>query len=123
MRYVEIYEDGVKVRVEAWDDTTRQVTVYEADGKTVIVPTRPYTVDENELADDAAAVKAAETSARNRVAAVKLVVTDLQAEKTRVQRIIDTDNALLKVGDVKDVARAAKRIADAAIDIARLLTE
>ena len=54
--------------------------------------------------------------------AVRQIITDLRAEKARAQAVIDTPNATIKSNPapyVVDVARAAKRIADAAIDLAR----
>lgn len=50
---------------------------------------------------------------------VKAIIVDLQAEKTRAQVVIDKPNNSVTGADTKDVARAAKRIADAAIDLAR----
>ena len=55
-------------------------------------------------------------------AAVKAIITDLRAEKGRAQNVIDTANATINASPasyIKDTARAAKRIADAAIDLAR----
>jgi hypothetical protein len=53
--------------------------------------------------------------------AVQAIITDLQAEKDRCQVVIDKTAANITGGDTKDVARAAKRIADAAIDLARFV--
>ena len=53
---------------------------------------------------------------------VKAIITDLRAEKGRAQNVIDTANATINASPashIKDTARAAKRIADAAIDLAR----
>ena len=55
-------------------------------------------------------------------AAVKAIITDLRAEKGRAQNVIDTANSTINASPashIKDTARAAKRIADAAIDLAR----
>ena len=46
---------------------------------------------------------------------------DLQAEKARAQVVIDKPNNTITGGDTKDVARAAKRIADATIDLAKFV--
>ena len=53
---------------------------------------------------------------------VKAIITDLRAEKNRAQTVIDATNATINNSPapyIKDTARAAKRIADAAIDLAR----
>ena len=53
---------------------------------------------------------------------VKAIITDLRAEKARAQTVIDTANATINASPasyIKDTARASKRIADAAIDLAR----
>ena len=53
---------------------------------------------------------------------VKAIIADLRAEKGRAQNVIDTANATINASPashIKDTARAAKRIADAAIDLAR----
>lgn len=102
------------------DDATRKVYTFAPDGTQSSI--RDYTPEENAEADAAAAELAIQTESAARKAVVKQIVTDLQAEKARVQMVIDKSNAQITAGDTKDVARAAKRIADAAIDIARLLT-
>jgi len=84
--------------------------------------TRPYTAAENAQADAAveqaaAAEEHAETEDR-----VKAIVEDLKAEKARVQPAIDATNAAVNSSPasyVKDNARAIKRVADAAIDLAK----
>ena len=53
---------------------------------------------------------------------VKAIIADLRAEKNRAQTVIDATNATINnspASYIKDTARAAKRIADAAIDLAR----
>ena len=86
------------------------------------VPTRQWTVrpwTEAELA--AKAEQAANEALR---ATVKAIINDLRAEKARAQTVIDTPNATINTSPaphIKDVARAAKRIADAAIDLARFV--
>ena len=78
---------------------------------------RPWT--EAELA--AKAEQAANEALR---ATVKAIINDLRAEKARAQTVIDTPNATINTSPaphIKDVARAAKRIADAAIDLARFV--
>jgi hypothetical protein len=104
------------------DPATRTVTTYDETG--AVVDQRPYTAEENAAADlDAAqAAEAAEHQATaDRVA---LIIDELQAEKDRVQVTIDTPNATINASPanyVKDNARAAKRIADAAIDLAKFV--
>lgn len=50
---------------------------------------------------------------------VDTIIEDLKVEKDRLQVVIDKANAQIGPADTKDVARAAKRIADAAIDLAK----
>lgn len=67
--------------------------------------------------------RAAREAAR---ATVRQVIDDLHAEKTRTQAIIDATNATINAAPaayIKDGARAAKRIADAAIDLARFVKD
>ena len=86
------------------------------------VPTQQWTVrpwTAEELA--AKAEQAANEALR---ATAKAIVNDLRAEKARAQTVIDTPNATINTSPaphIKDVARAAKRIADAAIDLARFV--
>ena len=78
---------------------------------------RPWT--EAELA--AKAAQSANEALRD---TVKAIINDLRAEKARAQTVIDTPNATINTSPaphIKDVARAAKRIADAAIDLARFV--
>lgn len=73
-------------------------------------------------ADQAAIAEAAAAPREADRLTVRAIITDLQAEKARAQAVIDTPNATIKSNPapyVNDVARAAKRIADAAIDLAR----
>lgn len=85
------------------------------DGKAVQTwTTRAKTT--TELAADQAAADRDATRA-----AVKLIITDLQAEKTRCDAVIAKTNATITGADTKDVARAGKRIADAAIELARFV--
>ena len=127
------------------NDTTRTVTTYDETG--AVTSTRPYTAAENAAADAAVADAARLDSIEERLVriethlwppddpdaaaaaqheadrlTVRAIITDLQAEKARAQAVIDTPNATIKSNPapyVNDVARAAKRIADAAIDLAR----
>lgn len=103
------------------NDSTRKVYTFDDNGQQILE--RAYTAEENAAADAEAATLATQEAAAARKAVVKQIVTDLQAEKARVQPVIDKSNAQITGADTKDVARAAKRIADAAIDIARMLTE
>ena len=99
------------------NDTTRTVTTYDETG--AVASTRPYTAEENAAAVAEAAARAQRVAGR---LTVRAIITDLQAEKARAQAVIDTPNATIKSNPapyVNDVARAAKRIADAAIDLAR----
>ena len=84
---------------------------------------RPWTQAElaaqaKEEAREAARVEREATRAK-----VKAIIADLRAEKVRAQAVIDKTNASITGADTKDVARAAKRIADAAIDLARFVQD
>ena len=104
----------------AHDDASRTVTTYDETG--AVTSSRPYTADENATADSAIAEAAAQAQREADRLTVRQIVIDLRAEKARAQAVIDTPNATIKSNPapyVVDVARAAKRIADAAIDLAR----
>ena len=106
--------------IESHDHAARTVTTYDESG--AVTSTRPYTADENAAADAALAEAAALAQRNADRLTVRAIITDLQAEKARAQAVIDTPNATIKSNPapyVNDVARAAKRIADAAIDLAR----
>ena len=94
-----------------WESTVELV-----DGLPVRVWTwRAWTAEELAAQEAAAAYEA------QRIL-VKAIITDLRAEKARAQTVIDTANATINNSPapyIKDTARAAKRIADAAIDLAR----
>ncbi len=77
---------------------------------------RPWT------AEQLAARQAAADRKANR-AAVKAIITDLQAEKARCDVVIAKPNNTITGADTKDVARAGKRIADAAIELARFVRD
>ena len=81
------------------------------------VPTQQWTVRPWTAEELAAQAAAAQYEAQRLT--VRQIVTDLQAEKTRAQVVIDKANAAITGADTKDVARAAKRIPDATIDLAR----
>ena len=109
------------ILLKSFDDTTRTVTTYNAAGQ--VTSTRPYTTAENTAADAAAAAEAERLAREADRATVKAIITDLKAEKARAQVVIDKTNASITGADTKDVARAAKRIADAAIDLARFVKD
>ena len=78
---------------------------------------RPWTAEE-------LAAKAEQAANKALRATIKAIINDLRAEKARAQTVIDTPNATINTSPaphIKDVARAAKRIADAAIDLARFV--
>ena len=77
---------------------------------------RPWTAEE-------LAAQAAEVQREADRAAIRAIVDALKAEKARCQTVIDKMTASVTGADTKDVARAAKRIADAAIDIARFVKD
>jgi hypothetical protein len=96
---------------------TKWTPVFTPNGATVV----QSWVEVPKTAEEIAAEEAAAALTATR-AAVKLIITDLQAEKTRCDVVIAKANNTVTGADTKDVARAAKRIADAAIDLARLVT-
>ena len=77
---------------------------------------RPKTAEEIATATAAAEREAARV-------AIRAIVNDLQAEKDRCDVVLAKTAAQITGGDTKDVARAAKRIADAAIDLAKFLRD
>ena len=86
------------------------------------VPTQQWAVRPWTEAELAANAEQAAYAAQR--ATVKAIINDLRAEKARAQTVIDTPNATINTSPaphIKDVARAAKRIADAAIDLARFV--
>ena len=94
-------------------------------GDVVVVdglPVRVWTV--RPWAEAELAAKAEQAANEALRATVKAIINDLRAEKARAQTVIDTPNATINTSPaphIKDVARAAKRIADAAIDLARFV--
>lgn len=118
---------GGGLAVEA-GDTTRTVTSWDEQGMLIPSTTeapnpRPYTPEENADADAAAVVKQERLSREATRTAVKAIITDLQAEKARCNVVIAKSNATITGADTKDVARAGKRIADAAIELARFVRD
>ena len=108
--------------VSSWrDDETRTVTTYDESG--AVTNTRHYTAEEDAAADAGLAAQAAEVQREADRAAIRAIVDALKAEKARCQTVIDKMTASVTGADTKDVARAAKRIADAAIDIARFVKD
>ena len=98
-------------------DTYDQRSVELIDGiPTEVWTSRPWTAEE--LASQAAIFEREQTRVT-----IKAIVTDLKAEKARAQSVIDKTNATITAADTKDVARAAKRIADATIDLARFVKD
>ena len=88
------------------------------------VPTVVW-VERAKTAGEVSAEQAAAARVANR-AVVAAIVDNLQAEKARVQPAIDATNATINAGPapyIRDNARAAKRIADAAIELARYVRD
>jgi hypothetical protein len=121
LRYTRVV-DGAGVVRRWWDDATRMFHEYDAAGVEVGEP-RTYTPGENVAADVDAAEAAARAAYEAQRVIVRAIITDLQAEKDRAQVVIDKPNNQITGADTKDVARAAKRIADAAIDLARFVQD
>lgn len=101
-----------------WDRTTREVIEYDPAG--VEVSRRPFDAEE---AVAAAERDAADLARAERVAArvaVRAIITDLQAERTRAQEVID---AAASTQEDRKNARAILRTAGACIDLARLVRD
>lgn len=116
------------VVVEHGDDVTRQVTYWDDFGllitSTPEAPNpRPYTPDEIALIAASNDANLAREARRQQRTLVSAMIADLQLEKDRVQPIIDKLNADLTLSDIKAVARAVKRIADADIDLAKFIKD
>ncbi len=103
--------------MERFDDVARTVSTLDEQGE--VVDVRPYTAAENADADAKAAQPALDAEHAATKGRVQTIITDLKAEKDRLDIVINKTNAQIGPGDTKDVARAAKRIADAAIDLAK----
>ena len=103
-------------RPDPIDGGTHESSVQLVDGLPVRVWTwRAWTAEELAAREDAAANEAQRLL-------VKAIITDLRAEKARAQGVIDAANSTINASPasyIKDTARAAKRIADATIDLAR----
>ena len=113
------YRNGILI--ERADDIARTVTFYGPTG--AVTGSRPYTAAENTAADLAVAAASARLAREATRTAVKAIIVDLVAEKDRVDLVIAKANNAISGADTKDVARAAKRIADAAIDLSRLVQD
>lgn len=113
----EVWVDG-KLR-QFWNSTARTYTEYGESGE--VLNTRQYTPEENARLDAEIALAQAKSTRAAQRALIKAIITELVAEKDRVQLVIDKANASITGADTKDVARAAKRIADAAIDLAKFV--
>jgi len=112
------YVDGVLT--ERWDDVARIYTDFRPDPDV----SRPYTAEENQAADQAAADQAAAEEHAETTDRVRAIIDDLQVEKDKLDAVVETDSADINsspAGYVKDTARSAKRIADAAIDLAKFV--
>lgn len=113
----EVWVDG-KLR-QFWNSTARTYTEYGESGE--VLNTRQYTPEENARLDAEIALAQAKSTRAAQRALIKAIITELVAEKDRAQLVIDKANASITGADTKDVARAAKRIADAAIDLAKFV--
>lgn len=97
---IETYSDGRLI--ERHDETTRIVTTYDAQGN--ITSERPYTVEENAAADQAALEATLNTN--------KKTVEDKLAKRlSNMQAILDQTNADLRADpaqEIKELARAVR---------------
>lgn len=110
--------DGNNNAVYIWDFANQLLFHTLEDGTT---ETRPFTEAEIALIPELEAQNEVETSRETARLAIKAIITDLQVEKTRVEAVIAKTNSTVTGGDTKDVARAARRIADATIELARFI--
>lgn len=117
MSKVSVYEEGSLI--EQWNDVAQTYSDFRTNPATV----RPYTAEEIAEAGVRTAESQATESRRVARLAVKAIITDLQAERARCDVVIAKSNAQTSGADTKDIARAAKRIADAAIDLARFIQD
>jgi len=117
MPTIDVDDAAGVVRVR-WDDTARVRTEWDKDGTQT--DQQPYTTEENAAADQRAIEEQARLAYEQTRQAIKAIVTDLKAEKDRAQAVIDNANATSRE---KDLGRACKRIADAAIDLARFVKD
>jgi hypothetical protein len=98
----ENYRDGVLT--DLWDDDTRTYTRWDDAG--AVVETRPYTEQENQAADAAAAAHAERV---NESATSQKLQRDMDA----IQAILDQTNADLRddpARAIKDLAHATRRL-------------
>lgn len=97
-----IYQNGV-IR-EIWNDTDRIYVAYDEGGSPTL--TRPYTAEENAIADAEAQAGQIESNRR----AIEAALADALAE---LQTIVDATNATINAGPapyIKILARAARRL-------------
>lgn len=112
------------ILIQQWDDATATYT--ERDTTGAVTLTRPYNADETAAAAIRAAAAQAAVDRAALHAAVRQIITDLQAEKDRAQIVLDATAADINAAPatyIVDAAKAAKRIADAAIDLARFVKD
>lgn len=100
------------------DDAARIATVTPLGGGDSIP--RPYTAEEDAAADALAAGESARLARETTRLTVRAIIHDLQAEKARAQEVIDSTTA---TAEDRKAARAARRIADAVIDLARFVKD
>ena len=93
-----------------WDDTTRTAYEHAADGS--ITSERPYTADENAQAD-ATGAHATQTANKSEIE------TNLEEDLDAMQAVIDQTNEQLRADpsqEIKDIARAVRRLIRMALD-------
>ena len=99
----ETYADGI-LR-QRWDDITRTYTEWDAAGQQV--ESRPYTAEENALADEAAATEAEESNKSSMEAQAVAALADLQ---TYIDTPLGELTQAQVAQQVKDNARILKRL-------------
>lgn len=100
----EIYINGV-LR-ERWSDGSRIYTAWDSNGNVMPDTPRPYTTQENALADGQALVVAQQNNAT-------ALNNDLTAFLTTLQTIIDTSNSTINSSPasyIKDLARVGRKL-------------
>src|SRR5690349_21547188 len=116
MPRIEIYANGVRTGVEDWNDSTRQVTIYAANGTTVVTPARAYTTAENAQADSRAimATQNSNFGATRANLAADLALLNTQIAKTN--SVLAAEFSGNQIGAMlKDIYRTQRRLVRVAL--------